>query len=149
MNSKNGNIIVGTITSNIEEAERYHEVFNDYLKKHFHFRPELEISRELWNLPLVFPDFNILFRFNNVFFAGEVAGFLNPFGEGISIAMQSGQAIAMACMDVLNDRVVDYGKIENQYMLNIKDEYSYMLRQWDYLKDISPMFFQNVLKTNF
>ena len=36
-----------------------------------------------------------------LFFAGEVAGFLNPMGEGISAGMESGHAVALSVIEHL------------------------------------------------
>lgn len=50
-----------------------------------------------------------------LFFAGEVAGFLNPMGEGISAGMESGHSIAVSVKEHFNDpNSVVYGKIEMQ-----------------------------------
>jgi flavin-dependent dehydrogenase len=146
INSKDGNIIIGTIAKSLKEADNYFKCFIAYLEGHYRLKLEQETCHESWPLPLVFPGFNILYQFGGVFFAGEVAGFLNPFGEGISIALKSGKAVAEACIKNKINEDIDYLKVEKDYMQNMQDELSYMKRQWGYLKDISPLFFHNVLK---
>jgi flavin-dependent dehydrogenase len=80
---------------------------------------------------------------NNIFFAGEVAGFLNPFGEGISIAISSAIAIARSCK-THKHKLSHYDSIADSYKNSMNNELAYMKRQWDFLMSFAPEFKQNI-----
>jgi len=47
-------------------------------------------------MPHIRPDCPVTYGRGRVLFAGEIAGFLNPMGEGISSGMESGYCAAHA-----------------------------------------------------
>ena len=54
------------------------------------------LRRDKWLMPRVRPGCPLELGRGRVLFAGEAAGFLNPMGEGISSALESGHQAALA-----------------------------------------------------
>lgn len=148
INTKNDCIIVGTIAKKLTTAKSLHQSFIEYLTTHKEFKILNEVKEETWCIPLVIPDFPILLRKKRVFFAGEVAGLLNPFGEGISLALFSGLCFAEACLKQNSFKLCDWTEIEYNYTSSMKNEIEYMKRQWLFLKKFYPYFWNNVLQSN-
>jgi flavin-dependent dehydrogenase len=144
INSKDGMLVIGVIAANKVEAQRYHSVFIDYLIKTKYLRITEEIKKEIWCLPLVIPGFHTVLNKRNIFFAGEVAGFLNPFGEGISIALSSSVALAKSCIRQKHD-LSQYEFISDCYESLMRKELLYMKGQWNLLKNIVPEFWNNAI----
>ncbi len=142
INTKNNQIVIGTIAKTLLEAKRYHEVFIQFLENSKGFQLNEITKTEAWCLPRVFPNYEVLLRKGKVLFAGEVAGFLNPFGEGISIAMESSIALTKACME---NGIEDLISIEKAYGSEIESGYEHMKRQWIFLKKFYPSFWKNAL----
>jgi flavin-dependent dehydrogenase len=143
LNSKDGAVVVGSIASSRVYAERYQGVFAKYLEGSMNLRIQRELHSEFWTLPLVKQGFVASLFHGGVFFCGEAAGLLNPFGEGMSIGMGSAVAMAEACADVgLADRV----SLQESYKACMSEELAYMKRQWDYVRQLSPEFALNLTK---
>lgn len=148
INTKNDYIIVGTIAKTLTKAKKLHDNFVEFLKKEISLNIIKEEKNEAWCIPLVIPNFPVILRKNRVFFAGEVAGFLNPFGEGISLAMASGLCISGACIKQNSLELSDCMKIEQNYSSSMLNEIEYMKRQWHFLKKFYPYFWNNVMQSN-
>ncbi len=76
-----------------------------------------------------------------VLFAGEIAGFLNPMGEGISAGMESGCCVAHAIarhFDSLDMIYADYQRDTQQLK-------SYMERQWNFVGRMAGTFSEMVI----
>ena len=71
-----------------------------------------------------------------VLFAGEIAGFLNPMGEGISAGMESGYCAAQAIMQHFDDLETVY----SNYKERTKSLHNYMKRQWNFVAGIADTF---------
>ena len=74
-------------------------------------------------------------------FAGEIAGFLNPMGEGISAGMESGYCVTQAVanhFDALDMIYADY----QRDTLQLK---SYMVRQWNFVGRMAGTFSEMIL----
>ena len=74
-------------------------------------------------------------------FAGEIAGFLNPMGEGISAGMESGYCVTQAVanhFDALDMIYADY----QRDTLQLK---SYMVRQWHFVGRMAGTFSEMIL----
>ncbi len=71
-----------------------------------------------------------------VLFAGEIAGFLNPMGEGISAGMESGYCVAQAIMQHFDDLEMVY----SDYRVRAKPLHGYMKRQWNFVAGIADTF---------
>lgn len=141
-NSKNGLIVAGSIASTRAEAERFQRVFLQHLADTRALRIESVEKSEVWTLPLVVPASDILLHQGRVLFAGEAAGLLNPFGEGMSIGMTSAVALSNACLG--GDGRLDPLDVAKAYTAFVAPELAYMRRQWGYLREIAPEFWENV-----
>lgn len=65
--------------------------------------PAREERREKWLMPRIPPGCPIYYGQGRVLCAGEAAGFLNPMGEGVSAALESGHHAAGALMEHWNE----------------------------------------------
>ena len=68
--------------------------------------------------------------------SGEIAGFLNPMGEGISAGMESGYCAAQAIMQHYDDLEMIY----SVYKERTKPLHNYMKRQWSFVAGIADTF---------
>jgi flavin-dependent dehydrogenase len=148
INTKNDCIIIGTIAKTLTKSKYLHQEFIEFLKKEISLKINREIKDEAWCIPLVIPNFPIILRKNRVFFAGEVAGFLNPFGEGISIALISGLCLSNACIKQKSLEFNDCVDIERSYSGSMPNELERMKRQWYFMKKFYPYFWNNVIQSN-
>ena len=73
-----------------------------------------------------------------VLFAGEVAGFLNPMGEGISAGLESGYCAAT----VIINNEGDIDKIHSIYKESLSGLQQYMKHQWDLVACMTSTFDQ-------
>lgn len=71
-----------------------------------------------------------------VLFAGESAGFLNPMGEGISAAIESGFSAAKAVAEHFDAPDI----AARFYEESVKPLHTYMQRQWNFTAGISDTF---------
>lgn len=147
VNSKDEIIIVGVIANRLSLAKKFHETFLRELTKSKGFKISEEIREEAWALPVINDGNKIVINKGKVFLTGEAAGFLNPFGEGISGALTSSIALAKSCIDN-KINIQDHNKISEKYKSLIKDEIEYMNRQWNYIKDLSEEFKNNDIINN-
>jgi flavin-dependent dehydrogenase len=143
VHAKDGMVAIGVIATKRSEAQHYHARFLDSLTHTRHLRITEAIREETWRLPVVIPEFDLLLNEENIFFAGEVAGLLNPFGEGISLALSSAIALATSCR-AQRHNLSQYDAIVEGYTTLLSKDVSYMKRQWDFLMEIAPEFRQNV-----
>lgn len=148
INTKNDCIVVGTIAKTLEKSKYLHREFIEFLKKQINLEIIREVKDEAWCIPLVIPNFPIILRNKRVFFAGEVAGLLNPFGEGISIALTSGLCLSHACIKQKSLELNDCVEIEKSYSSSISAEIGHMKRQWYFVKGFYPYFWNNVMESN-
>ena len=71
-----------------------------------------------------------------VFFTGETAGFLNPMGEGVSSAIESGHQLGMAIVGHFDDPKAIFSSYESA----VKPLKDYMKRQWHLVSGMSEAF---------
>lgn len=143
INSKDGMLVIGVIAEKKTEAQHYHEKFIEFLIKTKNLRISREVDEEIWFLPLVVPEPDLVFNNDNIFFAGEAAGLLNPFGEGISLALSSAIALAGSCK-MHKHKLSQYDSIADGYKNLMSKELAYMKRQWDFLMRFAPEFQHNI-----
>lgn len=145
LNVKDGMIAIGVGVNKAGDAKRYHDRFVDHLKRRFNMNLHRKIKEEYWRLPVIIPDFESLFGKGRLFFAGEAAGLINPMGEGISIALTSGMAVAKAITEACAaKRIFDENDILNRYQTEMKFEIEHMKRQWIFLKQLDPDFWEKL-----
>ena len=78
-------------------------------------------------MPYIRNDFQIDYGQGRVFYAGEVAGFLNPMGEGISSGIESGYSIAQAIISHFSNS----DAVLTDYIKRTEELKAYMERQWN------------------
>lgn len=145
INTKNNQIVIGTIAKTLPRAKHLHKRFVEFLAKEINLEIYSEIRSEAWCMPLVIPHIPVVLRKDKVFFAGEAAGLLNPFGEGISIALLSGLYLAAACTKQKSPELFDCEEIEADYRSSMLREIGHMKRQWTFLEKSYPYFWNNVM----
>ena len=93
-NVKDNQLVLGVSVKDNSKTEYYYSRFISYMKeKHnLHIKNELKVDK--WIMPHIRPGCAIDYGVGRILFAGEIAGFLNPMGEGISAGMESGYCIA-------------------------------------------------------
>ena len=96
------------------------------MKNRHHLQIDEQTKAEKWLMPHIRPGYHIDYGVNRILFAGEIAGFLNPMGEGISAGMESGYYAACAIADYFEDVESVYAN----YQQNTKKLKLYMERQW-------------------
>lgn len=135
-NVKDNYIILGVSMKDTSMIKEYYRNFIEYMEKRHSLCIDKQIHEEKWLMPLVEPRCNIEYGKERLLFAGEVAGFLNPMGEGISGALESGHLAALAICENINNpdnAIIDYKK-------GVENLKSYMCRQWDFVSGISSRF---------
>lgn len=149
INTKNDYIVIGTIAKTLTRAKKLHKTFILFLEKQINLQIIREVKDEAWCIPLVIPDLSILLRNRRVFFAGEAAGFLKPFGEGISIGLTSGLCLSDAILKQKSLESIIYEEIEKIYRKNMSKEIEHMKRQWNFLKNFYPHFWTNAIQKKY
>lgn len=104
-------------------------------KKHGLYIEE-QIKEEKWLMSHIKPGCKVDYGVGRVLFAGEIAGFLNPMGEGISAGMESGHSAACAIME--HDG--NLNTICTDYQQRTKGMKNYMERQWSFVGGMSDTF---------
>ncbi len=135
-NVKDDMLVLGVASPNSKEVKNYYHKFIAYMiDKH-----GLSISKELrtdkWLIRNILPPFNIDYGVGGILKAGETAGFLNPMGEGISSAMESGYSAARAIVSNFNNRQ----NVIEDYKRNVAETKDYMQRQWQLVGRMSKKF---------
>lgn len=87
-------------------------------------------------MPHIRPGCTIDYGVGRVLFAGEIAGFLNPMGEGISAGMESGYCAANAILQHINDLDLIY----TDYQKSTEALHHYMKRQWNFVARMADTF---------
>ncbi|MDE7079430.1 MAG: NAD(P)/FAD-dependent oxidoreductase [Clostridia bacterium] len=125
-NVKDNMLVLGVAVKDRNKIKAYYTNFIDYMKSNHSLVLQDKIKEEKWIMPRIYPDFKINYGKGRILLAGEVAGFLNPMGEGISCGIESGYHAAIAIAD-------NFGNSENVlpcYIQNSREVLAYMKRQW-------------------
>lgn len=125
-NVKDDYLIFGVSVRDASKLEHYYSEFIAYMEKHHNAKITKQVKAEKWLMPCIMPRCPINYGKGRVLFAGETAGFLNPIGEGISAAMESGYAAAKA----IEESGVDMERVYVAYREKTDELKSYMERQW-------------------
>lgn len=142
-NVKDNQLVLGVSVKDSRKAEYYYDRFISYMKeKHnLHIKEQLKIDK--WIMPRIRPDCAIDYGIGRVLFAGEVAGFLNPMGEGVSAGMESGYCAANAVMDHFDSPT----SVIEDYKERTRALHDYMKRQWNFVAGMADTFQE--MKTKF
>lgn len=137
-NVKDNQLVLGVSVKKYDKVEQYYARFIQYMTSEhgLHIDKQLKIDR--WLMPLVKPGCPIDYGVGRILFAGEVAGFLNPMGEGISAGLESGYYAAMAIKNYSGD--ID--KIHSIYKESLSALQQYMKHQWDLVACMTSTFDQ-------
>lgn len=135
-NVKDDLMVLGVAVKDTGKTRYYYDRFLAYMKKCHHLNIDKQIKSEKWLMPHIRPGCYIDYGVNHVLFAGEAAGFLNPMGEGISSAMESGYEAAAAIADHFDH----LEQIYTVYRQNTEGLKSYMQRQWSLVGDMAETF---------
>lgn len=87
-------------------------------------------------MPHIRPSCPIDYGIGQILFAGEVAGFLNPMGEGISAGIECGCCAAKAILQHYDD----VPAVLSQYEENTNELHNYMKRQWGLIAEMADTF---------
>ena len=135
-NVKDNLLVLGVSVKDNEKIGVYHQRFLDYMKEHHNLHIDKQTKADKWLMPHILPGCNIDYGVGRVLFAGEIAGFLNPMGEGISAGMESGYCVAQAVMHYFDNLEVVY----SDYKERVEPLHSYMKRQWGFVAGIADTF---------
>lgn len=135
-NVKDNQLVLGVSSPEPKELEAYYRRFTAYMEECHGLRLEETIRGEKWLMPRVRPGCPVELGRGRVLFAGEAAGFLNPMGEGISAALESGHqaALAAAAFPDRPDRALAAYREETEALR------SYMIRQWQFTARLAGSF---------
>lgn len=135
-NVKDNQLVLGVAVKDNSKIDAYYNSFISYMKSKHGLSVSKQIRHEKWIMPHILHNFRIDYGIGRVLFAGESAGFLNPMGEGISAAMESGYCAAQAVIknfDTPQSVITDYKSRTTELK-------SYMMRQWAFVGKISGTF---------
>ena len=135
-NVKDDLLVLGVSVKDMGKINQYYESFIAYMKEKHHLRISGQIKSEKWLMPHIRPGCRVDYGLGRVLFAGEVAGFLNPMGEGISAGMESGYCAASAIIGHFDDPSIAC-EVYRQSTGNLK---SYMQRQWSFVGGMAGTF---------
>lgn len=135
-NVKDEQLVLGVAVKNRSEIDRYYQRFISYMRDNFDLKITEQLKTDKWLMPRISPGCSIDHGVGRVLFAGEIAGFLNPMGEGISAAMESGYLAARAIADHFGDVEL----IRENYKSNTRLLHSYMKSQWSFVGRMTDAF---------
>lgn len=135
-NVKDEQLVLGVSVKDRTKIHYYYERFLTYMKEQHHLKIERQLRAEKWLMPHIQPGCPVDLGHGRILFAGEIAGFLNPMGEGISAGMESGACAAKAITEHFSnpDQILIHYK---EYTKPLK---TYMERQWSLVSDLSSTF---------
>ncbi len=142
LNVKDEQLVMGVSVRDSSGIERYFSRFLAYLKEEHGLQVEKQLKEDRWLLHRVKPVCAIDHGIGRLFFAGETAGFLNPMGEGVSSAIESGRRVATAILEHFDDPECILSVYEN----DTRPLQEYMKRQWHLVSDMSETFREMKLK---
>lgn len=135
-NVKDHQLVLGVAVQNRRYIQAYYARFLAYMEQRHHLRIEKQHKADPWLMPRVLPGCAIDYGVGRVLFAGEIAGFLNPMGEGISAGMESGHRAANAII-----RHFDHpAMVMEAYKEHTQELHQYMKRQWHFVSGMSDTF---------
>lgn len=135
-NVKDHQLVLGVAVRDNSKTEYYYSRFISYMKEKHKLRIDSRSKADQWLMPHIRPGCDIDYGVGRVLFAGEIAGFLNPMGEGISAGMESGYCAANAIAE--NFHHVDL--VYDDYRQSVKPLHDYMKRQWSLVAGMADTF---------
>lgn len=135
-NVKDNQLVLGVSVKDSSKVERYYTRFISYMKEKHNLRIDKKLKTDKWLMPHIRPGCSIDYGVGRVLFAGEIAGFLNPMGEGISSGMESGYCVAQAISQHLDSVDLVY----DEYRESTAALHNYMKRQWSFVAGMTDTF---------
>lgn len=135
-NVKDNQLVLGVSVKNKEKEQDYYKQFIHYLENHHGLKIDIQIKKDRWLMPQINPGCAIDYGVGRVLFIGEIAGFLNPMGEGISAAMESAFFAAKAILQHEDDPKL----VLASYQKDTAALLSYMKRQWSLVGGMAKTF---------
>lgn len=135
-NVKDDQLVLGVAVKDKSKIESYYTRFISYMEKNYGLKIEKQLKIDKWIMPHIRPDYTINYNIGRILFAGEIAGFLNPMGEGISATMESGHHAAMSI--IKNFDTPDL--VCSDYKEKTTLLYDYMKRQWNLIARMTDTF---------
>lgn len=135
-NVKDNMLVLGVSVKDTSKIKDFYDTFIKYMTEKHDLKIEEQVKEEKWLMPHIHPGCNVDYGKERIFFAGEIAGFLNPMGEGISAGMESGHCLATAMMNNFNNADM----ISAEYQNLTARMKSYMERQWSLVAGMTDTF---------
>lgn len=135
-NVKDQFLVLGVSVKNPKKIKDFYNRFLAYMGERHNLQIDRQIKVDRWMMPRIRPGCSIDYGQGRMLFAGEVAGFLNPMGEGISAAMESGCCAACAIADCFDDLEAIY----SAYREAAEPLRMYMKRQWSLVAGMARPF---------
>ena len=135
-NVKDNQLVLGVSVKGNKKAEYYYPRFIDYMKEKHNLIISEQKKTDKWLMPFIQSECPIDYGVGRMLFAGEIAGFLNPMGEGISSGIESGYCAASAIMENFDVP----RNVCDAYKEKVSELRDYMRRQWAFVADISDSF---------
>lgn len=135
-NVKDDMLVLGVATTNPSDISSYYSTFVAYMESRHGLSIDKQLRTDKWLIRDIQTPFNVDYGVGGILKAGENAGFLNPMGEGISSAMESGYCAACAIISNFNNRQ----NVIEDYKRNVSETKDYMQRQWRLVGRMSKKF---------
>ncbi len=135
-NVKDHSLVLGVSVKDPKNIHQYYGQFIAYMKQKHNLIIEEEIKEEKWLMPYIEKGCHVDYGKNRIFHAGEIAGFLNPMGEGISSGLESGYQVACAIANNFEDMEKAHAEYK-RLTIGVK---TYMERQWSFVGNMSSKF---------
>lgn len=135
-NVKDDILVLGVASTDTKEIKKYYNKFSAYMSDKHGLSIEKQLRTDKWLIRNILPPFNVDYGIDGILKAGENAGFLNPMGEGISSAIESGYQAARAIISNFNNRQ----NVIEDYKRNLSETKNYMQRQWQLVGRMSKKF---------
>ena len=135
-NVKDNLLVLGVATKNPKNTGKTYTSFIRFMEQQHGLLITKQVKEDRWIMPRIRPGCQIDYSKGRVFFAGEIAGWLNPMGEGISCGMESAYHLANA----MNENYDNPEKIESAYREKASSLHSYMKNQWGFTGAMAKTF---------
>lgn len=135
-NVKDEQLVLGVAVREKSNIQHYYTQFISYMERNYGLKIERQHKTDRWIMPHIRPDHSIDHGVGRILFAGEIAGFLNPMGEGISAAMESGYHAAVS----IENNFDDPNSVRGDYKEKTAALYDYMKRQWRLIARMTDTF---------
>lgn len=137
-NVKDHMLVLGVSAKDRAHIGAFYPVFLEYMKRNHALKLAKQVKQERWLMPRISPGCPIDYGTGRILFAGEIAGFLNPMGEGISAGMESGHCAACAIAAHFSTPSLAL----RDYRQRTDGLKRYMERQWSFVGHMAGTFQQ-------